>query len=77
MRVFIWDRRLRSMTDDWSDGEAYHHHHHRHHLLLHHSPSSSIFPFPFLSSSSSYVMISYADHFMTWMDVLTVVVVVS
>ena len=37
----------------------------------------SIFPFPFVSSSSSYVMISYADHYMTWMDFVTVVVVVS
>ena len=62
------------MTDDWDDGEAYHHHH-LHHHLLHPSPSSSIFPFPFVSSSSFYGMILYADHYMTWMDVVSVVVV--
>ena len=57
------------MTDDKSDETAYHHHH-RYIFsipLLHHL----YFLFP------SYGMILYADHYMTWMDVVTVVVVVS
>jgi len=40
--------------------------------LLHHL----YFPFPFVSSSS-YGMILYADHYMTWMDLVAFVVVVS